>query len=63
MMGMILRGEAEISVAEFAITVLRTEVVDFTVPLFDTRCTVLLSGFPFFLPPFCNLLLPLLVTV
>jgi hypothetical protein len=41
MMGMILRGEAEISVAEFAMTVLRTRVVDFTVPLFDTRCAVL----------------------
>ncbi|XP_023725833.2 probable glutamate receptor [Cryptotermes secundus] len=42
MMGMILRGEAEISVAEFAMTVLRTRVVDFTVPLFDTRNCVLI---------------------
>jgi hypothetical protein len=37
MMGMILRGETEISVAEFAMTVLRTRAVDFTVPLLDTR--------------------------
>ncbi|PNF14715.1 hypothetical protein B7P43_G09343 [Cryptotermes secundus] len=62
MMGMILRGEAEISVAEFAMTVLRTRVVDFTVPLFDTRCTLLSlflpTGFPFLLPPEYNLLLP-----
>jgi hypothetical protein len=41
MLGMILRGEAEISVAEFTMTALRAGAVDFTVPLINTRCTVL----------------------
>jgi hypothetical protein len=39
MLGMILRGEAEIAVAEFTMTALRAGVVDFTVPLINTRCT------------------------
>lgn len=39
MMGMIVRGEAEIAVAEFTMTALRAEAVDFTVPLINTRFT------------------------
>jgi hypothetical protein len=37
MLGMILRGEAEIAVAEFTMTTLRAGAVDFTVPLINTR--------------------------
>jgi hypothetical protein len=40
MLGMILREEAEIAVAEFTMTALRAGAVDFTVPLINTRCTV-----------------------
>jgi hypothetical protein len=56
MLGMILRGEAEIAVAEFTMTALRAGVVDFTVPLINTRYTALSLLLPssfrqFF--PFC----------
>ncbi|PNF14716.1 hypothetical protein B7P43_G09342 [Cryptotermes secundus] len=42
MLGMILRGETEISVAEFTMTALRAGAVDFTVPLINTRNCVLI---------------------
>jgi hypothetical protein len=63
MLGMILRGEAEIAVAEFTMTALRAGAMDFTVPLIDTRCTVLslflascFPSFSFQSAIFCQLL-------
>jgi hypothetical protein len=43
MIAMILKGEAEIAVAEFTMTALRAEVVDFTIPLINTRCVFFFS--------------------
>ncbi|PSN53199.1 hypothetical protein C0J52_04507 [Blattella germanica] len=44
MIGMILRNEVEIAVAEFTMTALRAGVVDFTIPLIDTRNCVLIRN-------------------
>ncbi|KAJ9573764.1 hypothetical protein L9F63_008847 [Diploptera punctata] len=62
MIGMILRNEVEYAVTEFTMTSLRAQVVDFSIPLIDTRnCVIIrypqgkqISSWTDLLNPFCR---------